>query len=366
MNHRYITLEEGDTRLRSYLDGEVAAGDSRANDSRLRPVLVASLNPGLSEFSREWTFELFPLAEIARPTWSLTWLKALRPDMWVLTLVPLLATLGLATLTQAEAVDFSLAVFAALGVIALHASIQLFSDCEDYQRGWDRVAERGGARVIGRGWLRAKDVRRAAWTAFALALGFGLLVFSKHFSPRILASLIAAVTALALAASRLNLKHRGFAEVLAWFLFGPLLTAGYMWAITNSFSWRAVAFGSLFGSIALLVLHLKNFERILVDGQAKLPTWPVRAGFDASKSFTYFCGALAMASAAVLLVYADPATENLLIAINLALGLGPLLQRVQQLKSPVAGRMQGLHRSALRLAWLNGLAFFAVFLVRQW
>lgn len=366
MSGRFLTLEDGDARLSRLLDGY---GD----DAQTRPVLISSLNP-IGDARSEWTFEFFKLDEITRPGLGLTWLKALRPDTWVLSLAPLLATCGWLFTGHVvggeihAGLDIRLAVMAAVGVIALHAAILLFGDYNDYRRGWDRVRERGGARVIGQGWLRAGDVKRAAWSMFVFALLLGAAVLARHFSIGGFFALLVVMAAVefvfGLTSQRFGLKYRGFAEILAWFLFGPMLTAGFFWANTGIFSFKSLALGSVFGSIALLALHAKNFERILVDGQARQMTWPVRTGFDASKTFTYFCVGLVMMSMAAVVVLVDPSPVRLLPCFVLAMGLGPFVTRVYRLKSPVAGSMRGLHRTVLILAWLNLVAFVVGDLVR--
>ncbi len=342
---RFLTVPDGDPRLNPLLEGF-------AEDPLIRPLLIPS--------NREWTFELVPLVSIERPNWVVIWIKALRPDTLVLSVGPILATLGWLMAwkrTSGQVLSASQVALTITGILALHASVNLFNDYHDHKRGWDRVQGRGGARAISRGWLRARDVRLAAWSAFAVALVAGIPVVIANFSSGILLAIFALAAALEFAISRFGLKYRGFAEVTAWFMFGPLLTGGFCWAMTGRLVWQSLFLGAVFGSLALLCLHLKNFERILVDSKAGLKTWPVRAGFDASKTFTYFSLALVSASMAFVLVLVDPVPEKILPMIVLAFGIGPLAMRVRGLESPVGGRMRGLGAAGLRLAWMNLLAF---------
>jgi 1,4-dihydroxy-2-naphthoate octaprenyltransferase len=342
---RFLTVPDGDPRLKPLLEGY-------STDPLMRPLLIAS--------SREWTFELVPLVSIDRPNWFVIWIKALRPDTLVLSVGPILATLGwLIAWARSSGVLLSTSQIALTitGILALHASVNLFNDYHDHKRGWDRPQGRGGARVISRGWLRARDVHFAAWAAFAVAVAAGVPVVIANFTSGILLAIFALVASLEFAISRLGLKYRGFAEITAWFMFGPLLIGGFCWAMTGRLIWQSLVLGSVFGSLALLALHLKNFERILIDGRAGLKTWPVRTGFDASKTFTYFCLALISASMAFVLVLVDPVPERILAMVVLAFGVGPLAMRVRALESPVGGRMHGLHAAGLRLAWMNMLAF---------
>jgi 1,4-dihydroxy-2-naphthoate polyprenyltransferase len=352
MPERFLTLADGDPRLEGLL-----LGDSR--DETTRPLLIQS--------SPEWTFEFVPLKDIVRPFWLVVWIRALRPDSLVLSVGPILGAFGwLLVFSRAtqEPIQLSTAALTVVGILALHASVNLFNDYHDHMRGWDRVREHGGARVISRGWLRARDVHRAAWAAFGIAMFAGAPVVLANLSSGLLLALFALAAALEFAISRFGLKYRGFAEVTAWFMFGPLLTGGFAWAMTGKLIGKSLALGAVYGSLALLCLHLKNFERILVDGRAGLKTWPVRAGFDASKTFTYFCLALISASMALLVVLVDPNPIRLLPMIVLTLAIGPLASRVWNLKSPLASRMRGLHAAGLRMAWFNLFAFALADLAR--
>lgn len=343
---QFLTLSDSDPKLQALLDG-------LTDESGVRALLIPS--------DHEWTFEFVSTDSIVRPAWPMVWIKALRPDTLVLSVGPILATLGWLIAWSRSTQTPILLLHAALtviGILALHASVNLFNDYHDHKRGWDRVLERGGARVISRGWLRALDVRRAAWAAFAIAVLAGIPVVLANLSAGVLLAFFALAAALEFAISRFGLKYRGFAEIMAWFMFGPLLTGGFTWAMTGKLMWRSLALGAVFGSLALLCLHLKNFERVLIDGRAGIKTWPVRAGFDASKTFTYFCFALISVSMAFVLVLVDPTPERVFPMIVLAFGIGPLAARVRGIESPVAGRMRGLHAAGLRLAWMNLLAFF--------
>lgn len=356
---RFLTLSGGDARLPAFLSGHLR------DEPSVRPLLLPLMNAAGSRESEEWVFELVPIARIQKPSWLMVWIRALRPDTLVLSVAPILATLGWLVFSVGDTtLTVSHAILTVVGILALHASMNLFNDYHDHMRGWDRVREHGGARVIGRGWLRARDVHRAAWGAFAIAVSASAPVVWANMSSGLLLALFALVAALEFAVSRFGLKYRGFAEITAWFMFGPLLTGGFAWAMTGRLMTGALVLGGLFGSLALLCLHLKNFERILTDGRAGLKTWPVRAGFDASKTFTYFCFGLISLSMALVLVLVDPAPERFLPMMVLAFGMGSLAPRVKALESPLAGRMQGLQKAALRLAWMNLVAFALGDLIR--
>lgn len=358
---RFVTVRTGDERLRSLLNGYPPAEECETQG--LRPVLISTLNPE-SVGMKDWTFELMPLSTLKRPSPLHVWIKALRPETLVLSIAPMLAIVSL--LAREGLFDLGLTIQAFLGVLALHAAIGLFNDYHDYVTGWDRISEHGGARVIANGWLRAMDVKYGAWIAFGIAVIAGLPLVVTRFSSGVVVALIALLASLEFAVSKLGLKYKGFHEIVAWLMFGPLLTAGFYWAVAGRFDWGAASYGLLYGSLALLILHLKNFERILVDGRAGFRTWPVRAGFDSSKNFSYFCIALVVCSAAYISLIADPISERLLLPGVLLLASRHVVSRIYHLNSPIAGKMRGLAQEGYLLAWWGVLALVLSEFVRTY
>jgi 1,4-dihydroxy-2-naphthoate octaprenyltransferase len=351
---KFLTVKTGDARLADLLDG-------RSDDLSVRPLLVSTLNPESLKAS-DWTFEFVSLDSLNRPSLIYVWIRALRPETLVLSVAPMLAISSL--LVREGVFDARITVQALIGVLALHAAIGLFNDYHDHVKGWDRISEHGGARVISRGWLRARDVKHGAWTAFGIALLAGVPLAFTRFSIGIVIGLLALLATLEFAISKFSLKYKGFHEVAAWFMFGPQLTAGFYWAVAGRFEWTALLYGTLFGSFALLILHLKNFERILIDGRAGFRTWPVRAGFDASKRFAYFCLLLVLSASVLISITVDPIPERTLIPAVLILASQSLFTRIRNLESPVAGQMRGLAREGYFLAWWGFLAFILGEIVR--
>gem|GEM_PF-2111787 len=366
---RFVTLRQDQeaARLRGFLRGD--AQELLERDAVAKP--VTTLQAGaLRAQTAEWTFEIVQLAELRRDPWWRRALRALRPETWVLSLAPVLSTLGWLAATSAEPLSAWRALAAVIGVIALHAAMNLFGDYHDHMRGWDRVPERGADRVLARGDFRGFEILRAAWASAGLAALCGALLLVANFAhitwkAALLLVMVLAVV-LEFGINRWGLKYRGLGELAAWFFFGPWLTGGLSWALTGSIPWSAWVMGLPFGTMALLILHLRNFERIMIDSQAGLGTWPARAGFEASKKFTWFCAIALMASLAALLVFADPSPERFLPVLATSLGLGPLVGVVRSVRSPSGGELHGLSQRGLRLAWAMALSFWVSDVIRLW
>jgi 1,4-dihydroxy-2-naphthoate octaprenyltransferase len=366
---RFVTLrkDQEPARLRAYLRGD--ARELLERHAIAMPVTTLKAGALRAE-TAEWTFEVVPLADLQRDPWWRRTLRALRPESWVLSLAPVLTMLGWLAASSSEPMNLSRALAAVIGVIALHAAMNLFGDYHDHMRGWDRVPERGADRVLARGDFRGFEILRVAWASAGLAAicGGALLIanFDQITWKAVLLLLMVLAVVLEFGVSRWGLKYRGFGELAAWFFFGPWLTGGLSWALTGRIPWSAWVMGLPFGSMALLILHLRNFERIMIDSQAGLGTWPARTGFEASKKFTWFCATALMGSLAALLVFADPSPERSLPVLVTSMGLGPLLGVVRAVRSPSGGELHGLAHRGLRLAWAMALSFWCSDLLRLW
>lgn len=366
---RFVTLRQDQEaeRLRGFLRGDAP----ELIEQQAVAMPVSTLQAGaLRSTTAEWTFEVVKLTDLRREDLWRRVLRALRPETWVLSLAPVLTSIGWLAATSDESLSVIHAIVAVIGVIALHAGMNLFGDYHDHMRGWDRVPERGAGRVLAKGDFRGFEVLRAAWAAAGLAAfcgGFLLFENVEQISWQV-ALLLAMVLLVVLefGVSRFGLKYRGFGELAAWFFFGPWLTGGLSWALSGEIPWSAWVMGLPFGTMALLVLHLKNFERIMIDSQAGLGTWPARTGFEASKKFTWFCATALMGSLAVMLVFADPSPERFIPVLVTSLGLGPLILVVRSIRSPTGGELHGLAGRGLRLAWVMALSFWLSDAIRLW
>lgn len=345
------TVSRRDPEFRSYLDG------SFSTEERALP--VRSLNVETS--CEEVTFEIVPVGSIDSPgvigaAWCL-----LRPTTWVLSLGPLLVTL-LYCLARGKDIHVLIAAFSFAGVISFQAAVTLFKDYYDHIKGRDRLKQKGGNRVIQKGWVRALDVKRAAWALTAFALLCGLPAVATQFSLVAVVAIFAVLAGFEFAFQRLGLKKRGIGEVIAFALTGPLLTTCFAWAITGEAEWAHAALGCVFGSIALMYFHLANFENIMSDDQAGIRTWATRAGFDASKTFFYFTASLVLASMIFHIVVFDSDWRLAPVLAAQVVFLAPLARRVQRLASPLSSELTGIRGEALKLSWLTMAVWAAGYL----
>lgn len=351
---RWKTLSRRDPEFLSVLDGRFSEA--------YRAVPVRSLN--VDSMSEQVTFEIIPVHEIRRPSLAkLVW-QMMRPPTLALSFSPMAATLALCW-ASGDRVIVPIAIASFFGVLFFQVALNLFNDYFDHIKGQDRLKPRGGSRAIQKGWVRALDIKRAAWGLLGLAVLFGIPVVAMHFSPLAVVAFLALLTGLEFASQKLGLKYKGFGELMAFALTGPLLTAGYAWAITGEFGLTHIALGCVFGAISLMYFHSSNFENIMPDSQAGVVTWATRTGFDASQTFFYFTAALTLVSTAAWLVLFERDLRLLPVLLAQVLFLVPVCMRVRSLASPLSSELVGLRNEALKLnaltliALLGGLFWIA-------
>lgn len=340
---KFKTLSQKDADFTAYLDGSFSNAEVA--------VPLRSLNVGTQ--SEEVTFAIVKNEDVETPSFVTVVRALVRPSTLIFSIGPMAVVLARA-ISMNQYFNMFVAVPCFLGILLFQIAVNLFNDYGDHMKGQDRVRPKGGSRAIQNGWVRAKKVRHAAWGLTGLAALFGIPAIVS--SPALLLALLALVVALEFAFQRLRLKRRGFAEVLAFGLTGPLLTVGFSWAVLGFATRAEVALGCIFGSIALLYFHSANFENIMVDSQAGARTWATRAGFEASKTFYLFVSALCVLFTAVGVIAIERNIKLAPVLFVQLLVLFYVSQRVKRLASPLSSELVGLRVEAVRLSWLTSVA----------
>lgn len=337
---RWKTISRRDPEFLAHLDGSFS--------SAFRALPVRSLN--VDTVSELVTFEIVPVSEIRAPGYvSIVW-QLMRPQSLVLSMGPMMTTL-FDCLVRGLGVNFGVALSSSCGVLFFHIAANLFNDYGDHIKGQDRLRASGGSRAIQNGWIAAARVRRAAWVLMGAAAVCGLPAIFLHLSPVAIVAGLAGLAGLEMAFQRLRLKSRGWSELMAFALTGPLLTSGFAWAISGQVGLDAVVLGCVFGAITLLYFHSANFENIMNDSQAGVRTWATRAGFDASKRFFIFVALVVFVSACVFVIQFQPRLQLFLVLVFLAAHLVFLCRRVARLASPLSSELVGLRWMVITLAW---------------
>ncbi len=330
----FITLDRNDPRFESYLLG------SFSSDHCALPVRSLHINSRAEQI----TFQVLPVAAIERPPMILILAQVMRLDLLSLSLTPALAAWALFGFT-------SDAVMGAVALLFLHAAFFARNDFVDHLRGVDRLNEKGGSRVIQRGWLKATAVRKIFGLFFLTGAALALPVVIHH--PMIAGLGIFGAIFGAFGYSHLRWSQSGWlVGGLSLFLcVGPLLCLGayevsaktlvvnaHVLSGTSVNQTLVWLLGSLFGLVAVVYVETRHLISIVIDDEAELQTLPVRFGFDrAKKTLALFYFGVAIVLAALLFSLFH--YLGLLIALPMVLIISRLGLAMYRVSSPLSSSL---------------------------
>ena len=204
------------------------------------------------------------------------WLAGARPRTLPLALAPVV--LGAGSAQWAGAFDLVVFLLCVVVALALQIGVNYANDYSDGIRGTDAMRV-GPARLTGSGRVEPNTVKRAALSAFAVAVlaGVALVLVSQLW-------LFLAIGALALVAAwfytggRRPYGYQGLGEVVVFVFFGLVATMGTAWVMVGSIPAETWLTGSAAGFFASAVLLVNNIRDLEQDAQVGKKTLAVRLG----------------------------------------------------------------------------------------
>jgi 1,4-dihydroxy-2-naphthoate octaprenyltransferase len=213
------------------------------------------------------------MPRIGWATRLMAWIVVTRAPFLTATLTPVLIA-SVWTLSRIGADTFSWGLFASAlaGALCLQISANTFNDYFDWKSGTDQanadyfVPFTGGSRSIELGLITERALLRLAVMTLGLAALAALPVLLVR-SPGILAFGIAgAALAYFYTAPPLRLSaRRGLGELSILFAFGPLLTAGTVYALTGRADAGAYLIGLPIGLLTVAILWVNQFPDMESD-----------------------------------------------------------------------------------------------------
>ena len=346
---RYITLHRNDLDFRRFLDGYDVDVDGKA----ARPVPIRSMN--ILTNREEVTFRLRSVTA----TWAekaMGWIRLLRLDRVIFVTGPLFV-IWLLAISQGYQIETALGLLASLGILSFYFSLNLLNDYSDHTRGPDRARPVGGSRSIQDGLIPAHLVKKVGFGFFVVAASIAMRVLVVQPSLVQKGSLVALALVLLLSIDfflpRVWFRGRGGADLVAFFLAGPLLTSSFALITMHTVTYEILALGAVFGSIVGLSVYLERFARMMHDQQEGYKTWPVRLGFDAAKAVAQFLVFVSVGWLMFDLIIIDKSWylwPGLVTLVGFCL---PLSMRIGRVQSPLASEMSLLPGEVLKLHWIT-------------
>jgi len=324
-----ITLSKGDPRFPAYIEGTFS------KDHRALP--LQSLNVNTS--SEQVTFQILPKAQIQPPFLGLHWLQVLKVKNLLMVAFPIFLVF-LKNWQTGTLLDPVTSALSAMGALFLMTAVNLRNDYLDHLSGLDRLHPQSGSHAIQKGWVTAFQVRQWSFLYLAMGILFGLPALIRY--PQILV-LVGAFTLLGIfgmTSFKMGLKYRRWSEWTVFLLLGPLLTIGMQFSMGAQFDLPVLFLGALTGWLSMFHLHLKNFEQLMINDQARFQNTVTWLGFEKSKAWLIFCWVVLLAGLGVLHFQTGEMRGGLLVfAVGLVVS-GLFIRALLALQSPVGSQMK--------------------------
>lgn len=175
-------------------------------------------------------------------------------------------------------------IAALLGAIFIQVGANLSNDYSDARRGADTEDRLGPVRVTAGGLVPPRQVLRATYVSFGLAVACGIYLII------VAGWVILAIGAASILAGVLYTGgprpygYDGLGDVFVFLFFGIVAVAGSYYAQTKTATWEAFALAVPVGLLAAAILDVNNIRDAPTDARAGKRTVAVRLGRDRART----------------------------------------------------------------------------------
>lgn len=212
-----------------------------------------------------------------RPSPSGAWWLAIRPKTLSVSAVPVLIGNALVW-SERGFLDVWLALVTLLAALSIQIGTNLHNDVSDFERGGDTPQRLGPPRATAMGWLPGSAVRRAAWTAFALAFNFGIYLAWFGGWPIIVIGLASLLAGWAYTGGPRPIAYSPLGEGFVVLFFGLTAVGGSYYLQTLSIAPAALLAGAMAGLFGAAVITVNNTRDIQSDASVGRRTLAVILG----------------------------------------------------------------------------------------
>ncbi len=201
------------------------------------------------------------------------WMVITRAPFLTATIVPIAAGAAWAAARgSAQPFPWGLFGLVLVGGISLHIAANTFNDYFDWKSGTDQANNdyflpySGGSRSIELGLIPERSLLRVAWISLLIGSLAGLPFLFLRGPGLLLFGLAGALSAYFYTAPPLRLAARkGLGELLVGLNFGPLFTAGTVFALTGRVGWEDFYIGLPIGLLTTAILWINQFPDMEAD-----------------------------------------------------------------------------------------------------
>lgn len=197
------------------------------------------------------------------------WIKELRAPFLLLPAV--FVPVGIAMAWDAGSFNLQTAVLTLVGVLSLHASVNVLNDYFDFRSGLDLATTptpfSGGSTVLPAKELPPTSVLYAGVAFLAAGLGVGFyFIYASSFNPVLVA--IIAIAAISIVGYSPLISRFGMGELIAGLNFGPLLLLGTYYLQTRTVDVEPILVGIALGILVAGILYINEFPDTTADRES--------------------------------------------------------------------------------------------------
>lgn len=205
------------------------------------------------------------------------WIQGARPRTLPAAIAPVLVGAGAAVGVASDGPSWWRLMFALVVSLALQVGVNYANDYQDGIRGTD--TERvGPMRLVGSGAVPARQVRYAAFLAFAVAAIAGLVIAATTSWWLILLGALCITAGWGYTGGPNPYGYLGLGEVFVFVFFGLVATTGTTFAIVQTVTLESAIAAVAMGSLACALLVVNNLRDIPGDSRSGKRTMAVRLG----------------------------------------------------------------------------------------
>ncbi|MBA2644574.1 MAG: 1,4-dihydroxy-2-naphthoate polyprenyltransferase [Solirubrobacterales bacterium] len=216
------------------------------------------------------------------PSAARIWLLAARPRPLPAAVAPVLVGTALA----AHDGSFMVATFAAalLGALFIQIGTNLSNDYSDARRGADTEDRLGPVRVTAGGLVPPKQVLRATWVAFGLAVLAGSYLIATTGWELLVVGAASILAGVLYTGGPRPYGYEGLGEIFVFLFFGVVAVSGAYFAQTERLTLEALLLAVPVGLLASAILVVNNVRDLETDRRAGKRTLAVRMGRERTRA----------------------------------------------------------------------------------
>jgi 1,4-dihydroxy-2-naphthoate octaprenyltransferase len=226
-----------------------------------------------------------------RPSAARIWLMAARPRTLPAAVAPVLVGTALA----ATEGTFKILTFLAalIGALFIQVGTNLSNDYSDARRGADTEDRLGPVRVTAGGLVPPRQVLRATYMAFGIAVLAGVYLIATAGWELLLVGAASILAGVLYTGGPRPYGYEGLGEVFVFLFFGVVAVAGSYFAQVERLEWEALVLAVPVGLLASAILVVNNVRDLETDRRAGKRTLAVRLGRERARGL--FVGMVVLA-----------------------------------------------------------------------